>query len=97
MGGEQQPTVGRAVHYHPDPSRVKGDFYTLATVPTASWAPTTSWDGPWHATIAAVWPDGRVNLSVTYPDGTVSQQGRQRVSYDAEHALGTWSWPPRIG
>ena len=91
MAGEQQPTVGRAVHYQPDPSRVQGDFYTPSN------APTTSWDGPWHATVAAVWPGGLVNLSVTYPDGRVAQHGRQRVSYDAGHAPGTWSWPPRVG
>jgi hypothetical protein len=88
----QQPTVGRAVHYYPDPTHVTGDGFMSAE----QFVPLMMRQGPWHATIAAVWPDGAVNLSVTYPDGRVAAHGRRAVPYDPNRKPGTWSWPPRI-
>jgi len=90
----EQPTVGRAVHYYPDPSRVTGDAFGNASA--SDFAPLMNRQGPWHATIAAVWPDGEVNLAVTYPDGRIAGHGRRVVPYDRNRTPGTWSWPPRI-
>lgn len=75
-----QPTIGRVVHYHPQPTQAKNSGLPWKYIDTA------------HAALVTfVHPeDGWVELAVFPPRGM-----QYNVSAFEGDLPGEWSWPPR--
>jgi hypothetical protein len=83
-----KPTIGRIVHYTPDPPRP-------ATF-TGPWAALVVFVA--DITQASLDPEENemplVNLSIFHPEGDVVI-GRKGVRFTKAPTPGCWSWPPR--
>lgn len=78
---EQKPSVGRIVHFEPDPTMYPQRLSDKGQ--------------PHAAVITHVWSDTCVNLCVL-PDGTFRLADQTHTSVNFGGGPRTWSWPPRV-